>query len=134
MQRFSKKRQAVLDCVLSTRTHPTAEWVHEHLKDAYPDMSLATVYRNLGQLRDAGLIQSIGIVNGEERYDGVTDGHPHAVCSVCGRIIDIPPIDIPPIAVEEIRKKTGFTVSGTNLRFSGVCSACFDKTKMEEKE
>ena len=134
MQRFSKKRQAVLDCVLSTRTHPTAEWVHEHLKDAYPDMSLATVYRNLGQLRDAGLIQSIGIVNGEERYDGVTDGHPHAVCSVCGRIIDIPPIDIPPIAVEEIRKKTGFTVSGTNLRFSGVCSACFDKNKLEEQE
>ena len=134
MQRFSKKRQAVLDCVLSTRAHPTAEWVYEHLKDAYPDMSLATVYRNLGQLRDAGIIRSIGVVNGEERYDGVTDGHPHAVCSVCGRIIDIPPIDIPPVAVEEIRKKTGFTVSGTNLRFNGVCSACFDKNKLEEQE
>ena len=134
MQRFSKKRQAILDCVLSTRSHPTAEWVYEHLKDAYPDMSLATVYRNLGQLRDAGIISSIGIVNGEERYDGVTDGHPHAVCSVCGQIIDIPRIDIPPIAVEEIRKQTGFTVSNTMLRFSGICSACIDKSKKENEE
>lgn len=133
MQRFSKKRQAVLDCVLNTRTHPTAEWVYEHLKDAYPDMSLATVYRNLGQLRDAGLIHSIGIINGEECYDGVTDGHSHAVCSVCGEIIDLPDISIPPVAIEEIRKRTGFTVGNTMLRFSGVCSACLDKTKKENE-
>ncbi len=131
MQRFSKKRQAVLDCVLSTRAHPTAEWVYEHLKDAYPDMSLATVYRNLGQLRDAGIIRSIGVVNGEERYDGNISDHPHGVCVLCGRVIDLPPATIPPEALREIREKAGFAISDTALRFNGVCSACSDKLKQK---
>ena len=47
IQKKSRKRDAILACVCSTDTHPTAEWVYTQLKPDIPDLSLGTVYRNL---------------------------------------------------------------------------------------
>ena len=43
MQKKSRKRDAILACVCSTDTHPTAEWVYTQLKPDIPDLSLGTV-------------------------------------------------------------------------------------------
>ena len=43
IQKKSRKRDAILACVCSTDTHPTAEWVYTQLKPTIPDLSLATV-------------------------------------------------------------------------------------------
>ena len=51
MQKKSRKRDAILACVCSTDTHPTAEWVYTQLKPDIPDLSLGTVYRNLAMFR-----------------------------------------------------------------------------------
>ena len=45
--RYSKKREAILEAIRSTDTHPTADWVYQTLKPTHPDLSLGTVYRNL---------------------------------------------------------------------------------------
>ena len=42
-----KKRNAILSCLRGTVLHPSAEMVHEMLREEHPDISLATVYRNL---------------------------------------------------------------------------------------
>ena len=54
--RYSKKRTAVYDVLSSTKSHPTAEWIYNRLKPEIPDLSLATVYRNLAQLEADGKI------------------------------------------------------------------------------
>ena len=36
-QNFSRKRQAILEALRNTKIHPTAEWVHQTLKNDYPD-------------------------------------------------------------------------------------------------
>ena len=69
IQKKSRKRDAILACVCSTDTHPTAEWVYTQLKPDIPDLSLGTVYRNLAMFRREGIIGSAGVVNGLERYD-----------------------------------------------------------------
>ena len=46
-KRNSKKRDAILEKLKSTTSHPTAEWIYLELKKDYPKLSLATVYRNL---------------------------------------------------------------------------------------
>ena len=51
IQKKSRKRDAILACVCSTDTHPTAEWVYTQLKPDIPDLSLGTVYRNLAMFR-----------------------------------------------------------------------------------
>ena len=73
--RHSPKREAILECLRSTTCHPSAEWVYAQLKPRIPDLSLATVYRNLARFRAEGTVQVIGCVDGEERYDGNTALH-----------------------------------------------------------
>ena len=59
-----RKRNAILACLRSTTSHPSAEMVHDMLQQDHPDISLATVYRNLSRFRDQGIIQSLGPVHG----------------------------------------------------------------------
>ena len=75
MERYSKKREAILDCLRSTDSHPTAEWIYAQLKGEYPDLSLATVYRNLAQLKSSGIIRSVGVVAGLPRFALAPQAH-----------------------------------------------------------
>jgi len=127
MQRYSKNREAILNCLRGTHTHPTAEWIYLQLKEAYPNLSLATVYRNLTALKESGAIRSMGVVNGQERFDAITFQHPHAVCARCGAVIDVPQIQLPPSLIEAVQAETGYTVTETVLQFNGLCAACAKK-------
>ena len=55
--RYSKKREAILNAIRSTDTHPSADWVYEKLRGSFPDISLGTIYRNLAAFKNAGLIR-----------------------------------------------------------------------------
>lgn len=132
MERFSRKRQSILDCLRSTTEHPGADWIYERLKPSYPHLSLATVYRNLNQLKEEGLIRSVGIVNGQERFDAVTAPHTHAICTKCGRVIDIAGIPVPLDLAEEVRRLTGYSVTGADLQFTGICAACLSECSSEK--
>ena len=83
MIRYSKKREAILNAIRSTTCHPSAEWIYQTLKPTHPDLSLGTVYRNLVFFQQQGQVQSVGVVNGQERFDGNTAPHSHFVCTNC---------------------------------------------------
>ena len=125
MQRYSKKRECILACLRSTTEHPDAEWLYVRLKEHYPDLSLATVYRNLKQLEEEGVIISLGTVKGRERYDATITPHIHAVCTLCGRVIDLEfPHDTKHIA-ENVVNKSGYHMTSFDIRLSGVCADCY---------
>lgn len=88
-QNYSRKRQAIYDLLLSTKEHPTADWIYSNLKPIYPDLSLGTVYRNVKLLESKGMVQSVTVVNGCERFDADVRPHSHFVCNGCGRVIDV---------------------------------------------
>ena len=73
VRKHSRKRDAILECLRCTTSHPTAEWVYTQLKPTIPDLSLATVYRNLAMFKAEGTIDSVGVYNGLERFDFRTD-------------------------------------------------------------
>lgn len=131
MQRYSKKRQSILDCLRATKSHPGAEWIYSEMKKIYPDISLATVYRNLIILKDAGEIRSVGKVHGQERFDGNAMPHTHAVCQICGKIMDIPDFELPDYLMDEASAKCGFMMLSSDIHFSGICENCrkTEKTK-----
>jgi Fur family peroxide stress response transcriptional regulator len=89
-RKHSAKRDAILAVIQSTVSHPSAQWVYTKLKGIIPNLSLGTVYRNISLFREEGTVISVGVVNGEERFDGQTAPHPHFVCSFCGKIVDLP--------------------------------------------
>ncbi|MBQ3488434.1 MAG: transcriptional repressor, partial [Clostridia bacterium] len=82
-----RKRNAILTCLRQTCTHPSAEDVHRMLQAEHPDISLATVYRNLSLFKKQGVIQSLGTVNGIERFDANTEPHVHFVCTGCDAVM-----------------------------------------------
>lgn len=122
MERFSKNREAILDCLRGTTMHPSAEWVYAQLKPANPSLSLGTVYRNLCQLKDARVIRSIGIVAGQERFDGDVSAHAHVICTHCGRIVDLPINNSISGIVQYASDATGFQVTAPS--FMGTCPDC----------
>ena len=127
MERTSKhfrKRDAILSCVRETHTHTSAEWVYEHVKAEMPDISLATVYRNLSLFKDQGLIMSLGTVKGVERFDGNTLPHVHFICTECGAIVDLPQISVPEELNAAVSRDSGGRVDSCQLSFTGLCGNC----------
>ena len=127
MERTSKhfrKRDAILNCVRCTTTHPGAEWVFEHVRQEVPDISLATVYRNLSLFKDQGLITSLGTVKGVERFDGNTEPHVHFICTGCGCIVDLPQISVPEELNAAVSRDSGGRVDSCQLTFTGICGEC----------
>ena len=118
-----RKRNAILECLRSTTAHPSAEMVHEMLQKDHPDISLATVYRNLSLFRSQGMIQSVGTVRGIERFDANTDPHVHFVCSQCGTVLDLHQIEVPHLS-RQVEASTGCAVESCQLTFTGLCENC----------
>ncbi len=119
-----RKRNAILSCLRSTDVHPSAETLHEMLQPEHPDISLATVYRNLALFKQQGLIQSLGTVGGIERFDGNVDPHVHFICTSCHAVADLPQIAVPEQLRSTVEDATGGIVGDCQLSFTGKCQSC----------
>ena len=126
-----KKRNAILSCLRGTTLHPSAEMVHEMLQEEHPDISLATVYRNLSHFKNQGMIVSVATVRGVERFDANTDSHVHFICTGCDAVMDLPEMETPETLSCEVEKCSGCRVHSCQLTFTGLCGNCTAK-KQEE--
>ncbi len=125
--RYSKKREAILDAMRMTKSHPTAEWLYQQLKPDHPDLSLGTVYRNLTLFRQQGTIRSVGVVDGHERFDANTENHTHFICTCCHAVIDIPEIHAGKQVEQQVCRRYGFRTDHHDLTVFGTCDRCIDK-------
>lgn len=119
-----RKRDAILTCLRRSHVHPSADWVYAQLKPQFPDLSLATVYRNLTLFKEQGLIRSIGTVDGVEHFDGNTAPHAHFVCSHCARVMDIMGLESLPALQMQAEDQVGGRITGASLTFFGLCPDC----------
>jgi Fur family peroxide stress response transcriptional regulator len=134
-KKHSKKRDAILEKIRSTNLHPGAQWVYDQLKPGIPDLSLATVYRNLRAFREEGVVLPVGVVYGEERFDGFTQPHPHLICTRCGKVLDLRYDDDTLLRqtaadLENTTKMDGdlpnIIIDHRKTVFYGLCSDCAD--------
>ena len=119
-----KKRNAIYECLCSTDTHPSAEMVHEMLQSEHPDISLATVYRNLARFKAEGKIMSVATVHGTERFDGNTEPHVHFICNGCGSVQDLMQMELPTALAQAAASLSGANIQSCQLTFTGYCSEC----------
>ncbi len=121
MKYKSKYRKAILEILRSTTSHPTAEWIYEQIKKEKPKISIATVYRNLKSLKEAGEIILISSSDGTIHFDGNVVTHYHFYCDGCGKVFDIP-VDL--TIISKLVAKSGIKVKHYNLEMAGLCSDC----------
>ena len=132
--RHSKKREAILSAIQGTRCHPSAEWLYQRLKPIHPDLSRGTVYRNLLFFQEQGLVQRIGVVQGQERFDGEVAPHSHFICRICGLVMDLPGIQAEQSLDQAVSQRYGLAVERRELTFYGLCPNCADARDHNEEE
>ena len=121
--RHTRQRDVVLAAVRSSMEHPTADWVYRRARRRIPRISLGTVYRNLRQLAEVGLIREIQAGGQALRFDGNTGAHHHVRCVGCGRVNDlVVPLDTR--REQAAARATDFQVLGHHVEVQGLCPAC----------
>lgn len=116
-----KKRNAIYECLCNTDIHPSAEMLHGMLQENHPDISLATVYRNLARFKADGKISSVATVRGIERFDANIGPHVHFICTGCDAVLDMHHIPIPSYSPAQCG---GCKIESCALTFTGLCGDC----------
>ena len=124
--RRSRQRERILALLRSTDSHPTANWLFGKLKKEFPNLSMGTIYRNIGILVQQGLIGRIAFGSTFDRLDANVTEHYHFICETCGSIMDL---DLP---IERkldrlVPAGDGFEVHGHAVEFHGLCPKCSRK-------
>ena len=123
--RITPQRTAIVDYLLKTEDHPSAEVIHNIVKKRYPMVSLSTVYKTLDLLKEKSLVNEIE-VEGEARFDAHTDEHINLVCMNCGKIEDIDEESLKEIQVKAA-KKSKYLILKSSFELLGYCSVCKSK-------
>ncbi len=121
--RRSRQREAILEVLSSTKSHPTADWIYEELKKSYPNIGLATVYRNLRLFEEQGLLIKLDVGDGFDHFDADTSEHSHFFCQSCKKVLDI---KIPKQEFQSLLPD-GYSYERHQLVFFGKCDDCLQE-------
>ena len=123
--RITPQRIAIVDYLLKTEDHPSADLIHKVIRKRYPMVSLSTVYKTLELLKEKNLVNEMD-VDGEARFDAHTDDHINLVCVNCGKIDDIDEGLLREIQTKAARKSK-YLILKSSFELSGYCSNCKSK-------
>lgn len=127
--RLTAQKKTILACLRHFEPiHPTSQMVFQRVKKEIPNISLATVYRNLNSLRKGGFVEEIVVHDEPSRYDGRVDAHLHFRCECCKEIVDV---EDPNLfrSTSRLLKEKGFLVQRSTLVYSGLCRKCQNHKK-----
>ena len=123
---LTKQREVVLQVIRDADSHLTANEVFAEAKQLLPSISFATVYNSLRYLKDAGHIAEIQFGNGASRFDRMTHRHDHAICTKCGKLVDIE-MEHPKELVKMAAKYSRFKPESLEFTLRGICPECVGK-------
>ncbi len=124
--KYTKQRELILKFLYDHDGHFTPEELNNHLKTLYPEytIGIATIYRTLSLLEDAGMITSISFGAQGKKYElGLKKHHDHLICMSCGKIIEFYDETIEK-KQEEVAKKFDFKITDHTMKIVGVCKSC----------
>ena len=120
---LTRQREVVLEVILDAAEHLTANEVFTNAKAKLPSISFATVYNSLRFLKDGGHIAEIQFGNGASRFDRMTSRHDHALCTECGKLVDIE-MEHPVELVEMAAAISNFKPEFLEFTLKGTCPDC----------
>ena len=120
---LTKQREVVLQVIRNARHHLTANEVFDEAKRLLPTISFATVYNSLRFLKDGGHIAEVNFGSGASRFDAKTDRHDHAVCTNCGKLVDMD-LELSDELVSLAARHSNFKPESLHLTLRGLCPEC----------
>ena len=121
----SVQRIAIINYLLTHRTHPSADEVFTNLSETIPTLSKTTVYNTLELLSEHGAALMLTIDENKVCFDGDTSPHAHFLCRKCGKIYDLS-------IASSIKKVMGMSSDGhvvdeVHYYYKGTCMKCLAK-------
>lgn len=120
---LTKQRESVLRVIRASEKHLNASEVFENARQLLPGISFATVYNSLRFLKTEGLIGEIRTGADANLYDRKLTPHDHAVCTACGKLVDIE-MEHPQEMVERAATYSKFRPVSLEFTLRGICPEC----------
>ena len=121
--RLTPQRVELVRLIASSEGHPSAHQLYLKVKNDFPTMSQATVYKTLALLKEMGQVQEIDLRD-DSHYDGNRpEPHPHLVCIKCNKIVD-GELNLEHSAIRRLEKDSGFRIVRPQITFYGLCPEC----------
>ena len=122
--RATPRRVEVLEELARERDDVTAQELWSRLRDRDSRTGLATVYRTLALLSEAGVIDVLSHHGGEQCYRLCGEAHHHhLVCERCHRVVEVEECDLGDW-LDGVAKRHGFVATDHRVEISGVCAEC----------
>jgi Fur family ferric uptake transcriptional regulator len=118
--RVTPKRVALIEALQRAHSPQTAEELHAKM-----DADLVTVYRNLQNLVEAGVVSEVRFKDAVVRYELAHGHHHHIVCTSCGTIEELEGCETSPLERQALNASEKFSrINEHSLEFFGLCKAC----------
>lgn len=121
--RATRQRRTVLEALRERPDAVTAQTLHLELRQAGESVGLATVYRTLTALAEAGFLDTFTRET-EQAFRLCGDAHHHhLVCEICNRVEEIAADEVERW-VGHVASRRGYEVTGHRADIFGVCPTC----------
>ena len=122
---MTKLNQDILNLIMQSEGHMTAEETFFLAKKQNIRVSMASTYRILGKLADDGKIKRISVPGMADIFDKTLLEHDHMICDLCGRIRDL---DLGNFK-ETLEKQSGSPIISYNLSVRYICPDCMKENE-----
>lgn len=122
---MTKQQQLIFHLIRESKDHPTADQIYWLAKQEIPNISVGTVYRNLSQMSEAGIVKRLTIPGQADRFDKTTVPHGHAICRRCGKLEDLEVENLS----DMIEQALGMDILTYELNVSYDCPSCKSETE-----
>jgi Fur family transcriptional regulator, ferric uptake regulator len=125
--RRTASRQAIVEAVVTSGAHVTAEEVAARVQARFPSVNLSTVYRTLEVLERVGVVDHIHFGHGRAVWHLADEAHQHLYCEDCGHVEELPASELGPL-LAAIEAAHDFEVDRRHFAIAGRCRACRAET------
>lgn len=126
--RVTAARRAVVEAMLADGHHTTADEVVARVQARHPEVHRSTVYRTLDRLQELGVVTHVHLGHGPSSYHLTGRPHHHAVCEVCGTVVELPWDALDGLA-QRLRAEHGFELAHQHFALSGRCARCAGRSR-----
>jgi Fe2+ or Zn2+ uptake regulation protein len=120
---MTPNRKAILAEIEGRDDHPSAADIMHSLRGRNPRIAYGSIYNALRFLADTGYVRELHFGDGVARYDRNTIRHDHAVCTECGRLVDVG-VALPQDLAVAAAAAAGFQLQMHHVELYGLCESC----------
>jgi Fur family peroxide stress response transcriptional regulator len=119
--KITPQRLAIIQ-LMDQHGHISVRDIYDKIKERFPSLSLATVYKNINAMMENQFINELKIAGHENKYELAKERHSHSICRKCGEIEDVY-IDTTTLA-DALPKESEFNTEEVSVHFFGLCKKC----------